>query len=154
MPGASPKVGTAADLIDNTTNLSFKVGIDWQPDADALYYASISRGYRGAAFNGQAFNSPLELNFARPEQLTDYEIGSKHEFPCTQAAAERRRILLRLPERAIPGQLRRTYRAVVSYDQLTEVTKYGRGVRIAVQRHGRPRIAWQPWTSGRQSMST
>ena len=79
-PGAAPKAGTAPDLIDNTTNLSFKVGIDWKPDADTLYYASISRGYRGAAFNGQAFNSPLELNFARPETLTAYEIGSKHEF--------------------------------------------------------------------------
>ena len=41
-----------------------------------LVYLEFSQGYRGAAFNGQAFNAPAELNFAAPEKLNSYEVGS------------------------------------------------------------------------------
>lgn len=43
-------------------------------------YGSFSQGYRGAAFNGQAFNAPAELNFAAPEKLSAYELGMKSEW--------------------------------------------------------------------------
>ena len=49
---------------DDNDNVSGKVGIDWKPSEDLLTYFSVSQGYRGAAFNGQAFNDPSELNFA------------------------------------------------------------------------------------------
>jgi iron complex outermembrane receptor protein len=45
-----------------------------------LTYLSISQGYRGVAFNGQAYNDNSELTFAEPEKLTSYEIGAKTEF--------------------------------------------------------------------------
>src|SRR5207302_1059124 len=45
-----------------------------------LAYASISQGYRGVAFNGQAYNNPGELTFADPEKLTSYELGLKTEL--------------------------------------------------------------------------
>ena len=79
-PGIAPQSATLPERSDDTSNLSYKVGLDWKPAPGLLYYVSVSRGYRGAAFNSQAFNDPVEVNFARPEQLTAYEIGVKSEL--------------------------------------------------------------------------
>jgi iron complex outermembrane receptor protein len=79
-PGLAPTGGTYPELTYDSSNVSFKGGINWTPIDEVLLYASVSRGYRGAAFNGQALNSPLELNFAQPERLTDYEVGAKTEL--------------------------------------------------------------------------
>jgi iron complex outermembrane receptor protein len=64
----------------SNNNVSYKVGADWKLAPDVLSYVSVSSGYRGAAFNSQAFNAPSEVNFARPETLTAYELGVKSEF--------------------------------------------------------------------------
>ncbi len=72
--GVNPEVG------QDNSNVSFKAGADWKPSEDVLVYGSFSQGYRGAAFNGQAFNAPAELNFAAPEKLNSYEIGLKSTF--------------------------------------------------------------------------
>jgi len=64
----------------DTNNVSGKIGADWKASEDLLTYASISQGYRGVAFNGQAYNDPTELTFAGPEKLTSYEIGLKTGF--------------------------------------------------------------------------
>jgi iron complex outermembrane receptor protein len=64
----------------DTNNVSGKIGVDWKPGEDLLGYASVSQGYRGVAFNGQAYNDPTELTFAGPEKLTSYEIGLKTGF--------------------------------------------------------------------------
>ena len=76
----APPGGVNTPLQYDNSNTSGKVGIDWKPSDAALLYASFSAGYRGAAFNGQAFNAPAELTFAAPEQLDAYEIGSKLEL--------------------------------------------------------------------------
>jgi iron complex outermembrane receptor protein len=78
--GRDPKGPTYPEMSNSTSNVSFKVGADYKPREQMLLYASISQGYRGASFNGQAFNSPLELTFTKPEKLTDYEVGMKSEF--------------------------------------------------------------------------
>jgi len=75
-----PPGGVNAPLEYDNNNTSGKVGIDWKPNDETLIYASFSQGYRGAAFNGQAFNAPAELTFAQPEKLDAYEVGSKLEF--------------------------------------------------------------------------
>jgi outer membrane receptor protein involved in Fe transport len=75
-----PPGGVNAPLEHDNNNTSGKVGIDWKPNDETLIYASFSQGYRGAAFNGQAFNAPAELTFAQPEKLDAYEVGSKLEF--------------------------------------------------------------------------
>jgi iron complex outermembrane receptor protein len=75
-----PPGGVNAPLEHDNNNTSAKLGIDWKPNDAALIYASFSQGYRGAAFNGQAFNAPAELTFAQPERLNAYEVGSKLEF--------------------------------------------------------------------------
>jgi outer membrane receptor protein involved in Fe transport len=72
-----PPGGVNVPVDRNNNNTSAKVGIDWKPTDEALIYASFSQGYRGAAFNGQAFNAPAELTFAAPERLDAYEVGSK-----------------------------------------------------------------------------
>jgi iron complex outermembrane receptor protein len=64
----------------DTNNVSGRLGVDWKPADNLLLYASVSQGYRGVAFNGQAYNDPTELTFADPEKLTSYEIGLKSEL--------------------------------------------------------------------------
>jgi iron complex outermembrane receptor protein len=76
----SPQAGVSPTLRQSNNNVSVKAGADWKPVEDILLYANFSQGYRGAAFNGQAFNSPAELNFAAPEKLNSYEIGMKAEL--------------------------------------------------------------------------
>jgi len=78
--GLAPPGATVPAFTDDNDNVSGKVGIDWKPSEDLLTYFSVSQGYRGAAFNGQAFNDPSELNFAAPEKLTSYELGFKSEL--------------------------------------------------------------------------
>ena len=75
-----PTGGVNAPLAYNNNNTSGKVSVDWKPDDQTLLYASFSQGYRGAAFNGQAFDGPAELTFAQPEKINAYEVGSKLEF--------------------------------------------------------------------------
>src|SRR5437660_936477 len=65
---------------NETNNVSGKVGVDWKASDGVLAYASISQGYRGVAFNGQAYNDNSELTFADPEKLTSYELGLKTEL--------------------------------------------------------------------------
>jgi iron complex outermembrane recepter protein len=80
----SPDLGSPAGLVPDfshdDSNTSIKLGADWKISADALAYVSYSQGYRGAAFNGQAFNGPQELTFAVPEKLNAYEIGGKSDW--------------------------------------------------------------------------
>jgi iron complex outermembrane recepter protein len=72
--------GYNAQLGKSNNNLSFKVGADYRFSKDVLGYATFSQGYRGVAFNGQAYNGPAELTFTEPEKLNAYELGLKSEF--------------------------------------------------------------------------
>ena len=76
----NPPGGVTPTFVQKNTNVSLKAGVDWKPSDDWLAYFSFSQGYRGAAFNGQAFNAPSELNFASPEKLNSFEIGLKSAF--------------------------------------------------------------------------
>lgn len=77
--GTAPQ-GPLRNMSQDNNNFSFRTGADWKPSDGVLAYLNISRGYRGAAFNGQAFNFPQEANFAQPETLTSYEIGLKTDL--------------------------------------------------------------------------
>ncbi len=76
----APQGPTNPPLGRGNSNVSFKAGTDWKVTDNVLTYVSFSQGYRGAAFNGQAFNSPVELTFANPEKLNAYELGAKSEL--------------------------------------------------------------------------
>jgi iron complex outermembrane recepter protein len=68
------------EFSQSNSNVSAKAGVDWKPTDGILTYFSFSQGYRGAAFNGQAYNLAEELTFAKPEKLNSYEIGVKSEW--------------------------------------------------------------------------
>jgi len=67
------------DRLD-TTNWSGKLGVEYQFSDRTMMYGSISRGYRGGSFNGQAFYSPDEVTVANPEKVTAYEVGAKTQL--------------------------------------------------------------------------
>ena len=77
--GTAPQ-GPLLNLSQDNNNTSFRAGLDWKPAEGVLAYLNISQGYRGAAFNGQAFNFPEEANFADPEKLTSFEVGLKTDL--------------------------------------------------------------------------
>lgn len=79
-PGVFPRGATYPDMQKDNSNVSFRGGVDWKPAPGQLYYFSVSRGFRGAAFNANAFNYDAEVTFADPEELTAYELGAKTEF--------------------------------------------------------------------------
>jgi iron complex outermembrane recepter protein len=73
----APQGGVMPDLSHADSNVSIKVGLDYRLNPDTLAYLSFSQGYRGAAFNSQAFNGPAETTFANPEKLDSLEVGIK-----------------------------------------------------------------------------
>ncbi len=79
LPSLAPQGPTTSRNQDNN-NFSVRIGLDYKPTDGMLLYASFSQGYRGAAFNGQAFNAPSEANFADPEKLDSFEVGLKSEL--------------------------------------------------------------------------
>jgi iron complex outermembrane receptor protein len=78
--GLAPQgLGVRPDFGNDTNNVSGKLGVDWKPAENLLAYMSVSQGYRGVAFNGQAYNDQTELTFAGAEKLTSFEVGLKAE---------------------------------------------------------------------------
>ena len=61
-------------------NISGKIGANFQITPQTLVYASLSRGYRGAAFNGQGIFSADEITVADPERLDSLEMGLKTQL--------------------------------------------------------------------------
>src|SRR5262249_18626569 len=72
--------GVRPEFGKDTNNVSGKIGADWKPREGVLVYLSISEGYRGVAFNGQAYLDQSQVTFADPEKLTSYELGLKTEL--------------------------------------------------------------------------
>lgn len=70
----------ATPLSYGISNLSGKIGVDFQVAPDNLLYATYSRGFRAPSFNAQAFFDPSELNVAAAEEVDSFEIGSKNKF--------------------------------------------------------------------------
>ncbi len=54
-----------------------KVGVDWRPNADMMFYASWSQGYRSGGFNPRAQTAETAALSFEPEVVDSYEIGSK-----------------------------------------------------------------------------
>lgn len=52
-------------------------GADYTFTNGNLLYSKFSKGYRGGAYNGQAYNAPSELNWVEPEYLDSFEVGLK-----------------------------------------------------------------------------
>jgi iron complex outermembrane receptor protein len=64
---------------DSVNNLSWRLGVRWEINADNMTYATVSRGFKGPAFNGNSFVLG-NAQKANPEVSTSYEIGWKADF--------------------------------------------------------------------------
>lgn len=79
-PGMTGRVtlASADDLEVEDENVSWKVGLDWKPSDNTLYYASVSQGVKsGGFFFGFTTNSGSFQPFD-PESLISYEVGMKN----------------------------------------------------------------------------
>ncbi len=67
---------TTSQALHNTA-VTGRAGVDVTPTRDILLYASYSRGFRSAAFNGQFFFTNLDFTTVKPETVDSFEIGAK-----------------------------------------------------------------------------
>ncbi|WP_020372177.1 TonB-dependent receptor [Rhizorhabdus wittichii] len=87
-PATGQEVLNAAVIFDRppvdklkSENLSWKLGVSQEFAGGALAYANYSRGWRGGAFNGQAFFAAQEVTAVGPERLDSWEVGLKYQTP-------------------------------------------------------------------------
>jgi iron complex outermembrane recepter protein len=68
-----------ASLDDSETeeNVSGKIALDWTPNDDWLFYASIATGFKSGVYYGSPVSSPTGLGYVEPEELTAFEVGFK-----------------------------------------------------------------------------
>lgn len=67
------------DRIDDT-NVSWRVGLDFEPSAGLLTYLSISKGYKSGGINGGFVSQSAVLAPFEPEELLAYELGAKADL--------------------------------------------------------------------------
>lgn len=75
--GALDPLATVPTLEFSDTEITARIGLDYTLTNGTLLYASFSQGYRGGAFNAQAYYAPGELNAVDPEYVDSWEIGFK-----------------------------------------------------------------------------
>ncbi len=61
----------------NQTNLAGRLSAQYTPNSDTLLYATVSRGYKSGAVPMLPTNVETQLDPARQEKLTAFEVGSK-----------------------------------------------------------------------------
>jgi iron complex outermembrane receptor protein len=83
-PGPGAFVCSAATAGPNCTPTaendatSWRIGLQFQPQRDMNFYATVSRGYKGQAFNSQIDSSTIRV--VRPEVPTAYELGARTDW--------------------------------------------------------------------------
>lgn len=58
-------------------NVSWRGGLDFKPNKDLLFYASVSRGYKSGSFPILAASDRNQFNPVSQESITAYELGAK-----------------------------------------------------------------------------
>lgn len=61
----------------NEDNVSWRVGLDYKPSNDLLFYANVSRGYKAGSFPLLNASNQSQFLPARQESVTAYEAGVK-----------------------------------------------------------------------------
>lgn len=78
VPGAQPIPGgvtlSLRQKIENT-NLSFRLGSQYELTDDVMAFATVSRGYKGPGFSGLTVSNASQDQAVAPEIPTNYEIG-------------------------------------------------------------------------------
>ncbi len=62
------------------SNTSWRLGMDWKPDNQSLYYANVSKGYKGGSFPNLSASDISQLAPVVQESVIAYETGFKRSF--------------------------------------------------------------------------
>jgi iron complex outermembrane recepter protein len=73
-------VGLIGQGTGNFKKFTPKVGVDFRPNDDALFYASWSRGYRSGGFSPRAATIATASVAYSPETVDSYEVGAKFDL--------------------------------------------------------------------------
>lgn len=77
VPGFSNPIGRRPTIRVDTENFSYRVGAQYKPTDDTLFYLTYARGYKGPSTNtGEAAGAPI----VKPEIPTNLEFGVKTAF--------------------------------------------------------------------------
>src|SRR5690606_20914093 len=67
-----------ADPIE-AKEMTGKIGLEWRPNDDAMYYVQLSRGYKSGGYNTSSTSSdPAQLGPVDAEELISWEAGAKY----------------------------------------------------------------------------
>jgi outer membrane receptor protein involved in Fe transport len=77
--GPNGKPGKVVDKL-NEDNISWRVGLNWEPNSDTLLYAVVSQGYKSGSFPTLSGSRSLQFAPATQESLLAYEAGAKLTF--------------------------------------------------------------------------
>ena len=77
LPGGA--TGTVYDTL-REHNISWRVGMDWQPVTGTLAYVSVSKGYKSGTFPTLPASEYIQFNPVRQESVLAYEVGAKSRF--------------------------------------------------------------------------
>ncbi len=71
--------GTARNRVE-TTNFSYRLGLQVRPSPDATFFATFSEGYKGPALNTTTSTTSIAPPVVRPEYPRNIEVGVKAAF--------------------------------------------------------------------------
>ena len=75
--GSADPLATIAGQDFSDSEVTGRIGLDYTTPNGTLFYGSFQHGYRGGAFNAQAYYDPGEISIAEPEYLDSFEVGFK-----------------------------------------------------------------------------
>ena len=78
----APGLGIPVRFLDRLKedNVSWRVGVDYKLNADALIYANVSRGYKAGSYPTIAASTIAQLEPVKQESVTAFEAGLKWSF--------------------------------------------------------------------------
>ena len=68
--------GSVSKSLDES-NVSWRAGLSWKPDANSLVYGNITRGFKGGAFETIPAIRPAQMDSVPQEEITAYELGAR-----------------------------------------------------------------------------
>lgn len=75
--GSADPLATIPGQDFSDSEVTGRIGLDYTTPNGTLFYGGFQQGYRGGAFNAQAYYDPGEISIAEPEYLDSFEVGFK-----------------------------------------------------------------------------
>ena len=67
----------ALDQTESESDLSYRIGIDYDLSDNALFYANVATGYKTGSFYGSPVSDQRVWGYTKPEEVFSYEFGLK-----------------------------------------------------------------------------